>query len=105
MDTPTMLAWIEALREARSRGIAASANDTYATVHSRLSVLRGPAFTHDCITCGNEADAWAFQGSDHVLVDPIKGLKFSLLPDDYAPMCRECHQALDKSVRDAEAAQ
>jgi hypothetical protein len=95
----SMVAEIEAIRAARAKGIRAEAGSTHATAHNTVRRHRGSADDHPCIGCGQKADQWAFQGSEHTLVDKISGCSYSLDPDDYAPMCLACHRALDKQTR------
>lgn len=68
---------------------------TYAAVHIRLRLERGPAKAQTCVTCGAPAQHWAF---DHdtadVMYDP-RGLPYTTDLDRYQPMCQPCHRRMD----------
>ena len=68
---------------------------TYHQAHMALTKSRGLASTHDCIECGGPAYDLAYL---HTCEEPLindLGSEYSENPEDYAPMCRGCHQKLD----------
>lgn len=67
----------------------------YWSTHRALEASQGLASSHRC-RCGARAKDWAYQ---HTAADELTedGLAFSLNPDDYRPMCRPCHAALDQT--------
>src|SRR5690625_1200652 len=70
---------------------------TYPQAHMALTKSRGLASTHDCIECGGPAYDWAYL---HTCEEPLVsdlGSEYSENPDDYAPMCRGCHQKFDNA--------
>lgn len=69
---------------------------SYMAMHNRLRQWRGSARDYSC-PCGKRAQEWAYQGSRHERVDP-EGRRYSVNPDDYAPMCHRCHRLLDKAA-------
>lgn len=71
---------------------------TYDAAHDRVKRSRGPASSHACAQCEGPAEDWAYQHmADDPLIDDI-GRPYSDDLDDYAPMCRACHRALDMQV-------
>lgn len=56
----------------------------YQTRHNHVYQQRGPAKSHKCSHCSEQAFDWAqITGTD------------GLSPDDYMPLCRKCHQVYD----------
>lgn len=77
----------------------------YAGAHSRVRTARGRASTYDCVSCGQRAQQWAYNGCDpDQLFGPIGKTTFfafySTNADFYDPLCCKCHRS-----RDAELAQ
>jgi len=68
---------------------------SYMAVHNRLRERRGSARSYTC-PCGKQAQEWSYQGSEHERVD-AQGRRYSVNPDDYAPMCFRCHRLMDKA--------
>lgn len=68
--------------------------------HKRVKTLWGKAVEHLCVQCGDQAQDWAYDGTDpDDLPDDVYG-RYSLYPEFYMPMCRPCHMRHDKSVDD-----
>lgn len=75
----------------------------YAGTHRNVKRLRGPASDHTCIECGEQAQEWAYMGGGgdwELTTRPDlrrehPGLKYSLDPDHYEPMCKRCHRRKD----------
>lgn len=75
----------------------------YVTAHQRLQRRFGRASTYTC-DCGQPAEDWALLSLEaDVLYKQInlrdRGRIYSLNPEDYTPMCAECHRAYDKVAR------
>lgn len=69
---------------------------SYITVHRRLRRDRGYANTHTCVTCGQQADEWAYDHKDPAgLKDRRNGMAYSVNQAHYMPMCRSCHRLFD----------
>lgn len=67
----------------------------YRHAHSRVVQARGPAASHACGDCGEQAEHWAWQHGPEFLVDDRTGCRYSLDVMDYEPLCRKCHGKLD----------
>lgn len=78
---------------------------TYHAAHMRLRAWRGRANEQTC-NCGDQAADWAYQHNDpDVLFDP-RGYPYSLkYTECYEPMCRSCHNLLDRDLDEREARQ
>lgn len=81
-----------------------SGNDiSYNTAHRRVRDAKGPAADHACVTCGCQADEWAYDHADPLarLVPAdrprLAGMPYSLNVDHYQPMCKSCHKAFDRT--------
>lgn len=78
---------------------------TYSSAHKRVSVAKGPASSHSCWHCGQQAGHWAYDWKDpNELVGhngKQQGLAYSLNPDHYFPLCTPCHGAFDAEHRRA----
>lgn len=73
---------------------------TYNTMHWRLRKHYGSARDYDCFTCGGDAEHWAlYYEPVEKRIDPQTGFPFSTDYDDYRPLCRSCHNRLDKGRR------
>ena len=71
----------------------------YDAVHRQINRGRGSAADYVCV-CGEAAVAWALDNdSPNVIVDGGNGLRFSLYPADYSPMCKACHEEMDRTWR------
>lgn len=75
----------------------------YSAAHYRIRKDRGRAPEHGCVLCGAQAHDWALRPGVATLVGVNNGsaARYSLDPNDYDPMCRECHSQHDWSLRDA----
>lgn len=84
-------------------GITLGTRAEYDWVHKvMLRDARGSASEYRCAGCGDWARDWAYQHSaeDAELYGGENRTEpYSLNPDDYAPMCRSCHQTLDQRRR------
>jgi hypothetical protein len=70
----------------------------YASVHGRLCTARGPASSHSCQHCGQPAAEWAYTNDcPDELIDDAIGLRYSIDPDRYIPLCRSCHKRFDRA--------
>jgi hypothetical protein len=67
---------------------------SYPGAHGQVRRLRGPASAQHC-ACGQSARDWAYTGDDPDERIDDAGLRFSLDPQRYAPMCRSCHRTAD----------
>lgn len=63
----------------------------YVAAHQRIYADRGRADTHTCAHCGAQARDWAYDHGGN----PVVGLKYSVNPSDYIPLCRTCHRRFD----------
>ncbi len=76
---------------------------TYETAHARLRKARGSARAHRCAMdgCSEQAAEWSYDHADPAeLVDPDRGLPYSLDVARYRPMCRACHIRYDREASD-----
>lgn len=72
---------------------------TYSGIHYRLKSERGPAKDYACVQCGGRAADWAYDNIDaSALIDPDRGVSYSLNTSHYLPMCRTCHRRFDNAV-------
>ena len=69
----------------------------YGGAHQRVKKLHGPPSAHRCVDCGECATEYAFNNSDgpDVRVGE-RGLRYSVNPEDYDPVCRSCHRQRDR---------
>lgn len=72
----------------------------YGATHDRIRQVRGPASAHLC-PCGKPATEWALDNdSPNIIIEVMEhrqtaGMRYSLDPMDYSPMCTACHQKMD----------
>lgn len=74
----------------------------YLSLHDRIRNARGRASDHSCVSCGESACEWSYDGDDaNELHEWVNGsyLAFSLNTDAYSPRCRKCHRRFDLSKR------
>lgn len=77
---------------------------TYHAVHGQLVAQRGRAADLTC-GCGNPAKDWAYQHNDPDALVDERGYFYSLKFDEcYTPMCRSCHNLLDRDPDRRESA-
>jgi hypothetical protein len=73
--------------------------ETWGAMHARIRLDNGHAREHQCVDCGEQADAWTHDWStwENVAQD-IRGkrLTFSTDPKAYLPRCHGCHNRLDR---------
>lgn len=75
----------------------------YRTAHARVTKAKGRAADHECISCGDRAEDWAYDHGDPDARVSDGGLLYSAEPSHYQPMCRACHKSFD--ARHAEVRQ
>lgn len=69
----------------------------YSGLHIRLRREQGNAREFSCVQCGAGADQWALNHSHpSSCIDSRTGLRFSLDPDAYDPLCHSCHRKRDR---------
>lgn len=71
---------------------------TIGEVHSTLTNIIGPASSYPCISCHKQARDWAYQHTGETLRAP-GGQAYSIDVADYAPMCRSCHNQMDRRLQ------
>lgn len=84
-------------RAADGRGPARLDHVGYQGTHSRNVARFGPAESYHCELCPHQAAEWALPPSLAAEVCPVTGLRYSLEPEDYMPLCASCHRRLDRS--------
>lgn len=74
---------------------------SYHSVHNRIKRTLGPASEQCCVECGSIAREWAFMsGSPFSLLGTNQRGEprwFSPRMADYQPMCKPCHERMDRS--------
>lgn len=77
----------------------------YAAAHDRVKRIHGPASTHRCVECGQQADHWSYDHQDpgeryaHGLSrNPVA---YSAKPEHYQARCVPCHKQYDLGRRHA----
>lgn len=86
--------------ELKPRDISTRGTVKYHGAHRRCDRLWGRAKEHLCIKCGNQAEDWAYDGTDATeLSQDFKTytVKYSIYPEFYMPLCKPCHGAQDSS--------
>lgn len=78
---------------------------SYTGAHYRLRGLWGSAKQYPCISCGEPASSWAYDGTDpEQLYGEARKDRWSYYspwPEFYAPMCSRCHRGHDlQSVKE-----
>lgn len=68
----------------------------YFGAHTRVRDRFGLASLYCCELCPDRAGEWALLPSVTPLLCPITGLRYSLDPEDYVPLCVSCHKRLDR---------
>ena len=74
----------------------------YQMAHMRVYQLWGPARSHPCVTCGQPAEHWAYDGTDpgeQRGTGRWNGLPYSSWPEFYMPMCVKHHRQHDAKGR------
>ena len=75
---------------------------SYEAAHNRVRRIRGKASDLDCVNGNHKAEEWALsKDAKGVILGKPKGLTetprtYSILPNDYIPMCRKCHWEYDR---------
>lgn len=82
------------------KGDPLAAVETTAGAHARIYRLWGAASQYECVECGELAKDWAYDGTDQTalmqLAGKARGVRFSLYPEFYMPLCRRCHNGRDR---------
>lgn len=78
------------------RGAARLEHVGYQAAHDRNTERHGPADRYRCELCRHRAAQWALPPSLASVVCPDTGLRYSLEPEDYMPLCASCHSRLDR---------
>lgn len=78
------------------RGAARREHVGYQAAHDRNEERHGLAGRYRCELCRHRAAHWALPPSLASEVCPDTGLRYSLEPEDYMPLCRSCHSSLDR---------
>jgi hypothetical protein len=74
---------------------------TYRTVHARVTRWRGtPRICERCGTTTGRRYEWALREDAEEIRTDARGRLFSRLVGDYIRLCKKCHCAQDKRVRD-----
>jgi hypothetical protein len=76
-----------------------AATISYRSAHRRAEAAKGPASTHRCVDCGNQAQDWSLRHDAAETYEGRNGKHFCLYsgnPDDYEPRCKGCHLAYDR---------
>lgn len=73
---------------------------SYSMAHKNLRKLRGPARSHPCIDCGEQARDWSYNGgAPDERMGFVHGhkrpLAYSFDPAYYSPRCLDCHKLYD----------
>lgn len=68
---------------------------SYEQIHAGLLYFNGPANTFLCC-CGAQAQSWAYQHNGGAELVSSNGHRYTEDLSCYQPMCRSCHQRLDK---------
>lgn len=72
---------------------------TYIAAHHRCRTLWGSARQYPCVTCGNPAEDWAYDGTDPTELFDNERVEwvvaYSRFPEFYMPMCKPCHKSRD----------
>lgn len=69
-----------------------------AAAHDRVRAVRGRAGTHACVDCGGPARDWALRHDSQDRRHAPNGRAYSILIEDYQPMCRGCHIRYDRAA-------
>lgn len=83
-------------RATDGRGAPAQDLVGYFGAHARVRDRFGVAALYCCELCPDRAGEWALLPSVPPLLCPITGLRYSLNPEDYLPLCVSCHKRLDR---------
>jgi hypothetical protein len=74
---------------------------SYGGAHMRINQFWGRAREYPCVECGRNAWAWAYDDTDpDYLLE--NGLRYSIWPEFYMPLCREHHARRDGALLKAE---
>jgi hypothetical protein len=75
----------------------------YEAAHARVKRLHGPARSHPCVDCGEQARDWSYRGGcPRELTCPDTGCRYSPDPERYEPRCVPCHRRYDAQMRNEE---
>lgn len=68
---------------------------TYSSIHTKLRIKRGHAWTYRCCGCGLSASHWAYDHEDLDEATDAKGRTYSVNLSHYLPLCGQCHFRFD----------
>ena len=68
---------------------------TYRAVHKRLCTELHPSMLR-CAHCGAQAQQWAYDHSDPDELRTPEGVRYSVDPRRYIPLCQPCHVRFDR---------
>lgn len=72
---------------------------SYSQAHLRLKNDRGRPDGHTCLSCGQQANEWAYMGGcPNELVE--HGKRYSTDQSRYEPLCFVCHRRQDRALAD-----
>ena len=75
-------------------------SESYTAVHHRLRSWLGPASQYVCVSCGESAKDWSYNGKDTSPligdVRPGRSAEYSSDLTFYEPLCRGCHTKRDR---------
>lgn len=75
---------------------------SYRAAHARVARAFGLANIQQCISCGDQAREWAYDGTDpDELFELVRGewpVSYSAWPEFYMPLCFPCHRAKDRAA-------
>lgn len=78
----------------------------YRRSHQLVAELWGKASRYACVTCGDHAGEWAYDGTDPSekkeemkVSGRLYPIRFSVWQEFYMPLCTGCHRAKDAGAR------
>lgn len=78
---------------------------SYGPAHARIRSAYGPAKSHKCIDCGDQARDWSYNHNDPneklEIGISAKPVAYSADPLYYSPRCRSCHSLFDSPRKEA----
>lgn len=67
----------------------------YQNAHNRVRRLWGNAKLYQCVRCAGPAHDWAYDGTDPTACMGVERCFYSVWPEFYMPLCRNCHRVFD----------
>jgi hypothetical protein len=72
----------------------------YTGAHERVNRTFGKAYEHCCVRCDGQAEEWSYDYLDQDdKIDVRRGIRYSLKPEHYMPLCTACHRWCDLGVK------